>query len=181
MKEIRKIALGGEIGTEKTSLIKKLLNAAQIPVAGFMTELDRNVKDENGMFPLYIYPAAMPVSERTKTDANLLGACAGREQHKSYTEKFDKLGTEMLAGAPEGSIIVMDELGFLETQAHRFINEVRRVLDSDAYVIMTIKDRFDVPFLNELRELEQISYYRVTEENRDPLAENLCDIVRMWK
>ena len=46
---------------------------------------------------------------------------------------------------------------------------------------MVIKDRFDVPFLDELRSLPDVSYYRIGENNRDEMYESLSAIVKEWR
>ena len=180
-KDIKKIAICGAIQIGKSTLVERLLSEINIPVSGFMTKLDRNTVDGAGMFPLYIYPASMPKEQRKNTPENLLGACAGRDRHKAYTERFDVLATSMITDIPNENVIVMDELGFLESEAEHFKAQVKQLLSEDRYVIMVIKDRFDVPFLDELRSLLDVAYYSVTEENRDSLFEELVPIVRAWK
>ena len=179
--EIKKIAIGGEIQIGKSTLVERLLTCINIPVSGFMTKLDRNAADEAGMFPLYIYPASMPKDQRENTPDNLLGACAGRNRHKAYTDRFDVLATSLITDIPEENVTVMDELGFLESEAEHFKAQVRQILSEDRYVIMVIKDRFDVQFLDELRSIPDVAYYSVTKENRDRLYEELAPVVRAWK
>ncbi len=179
--DIKKIAIGGAIQIGKSTLVERLTADINIPISGFCTKLDRGHFDENGMFPLYIYPASVPPSERKNSADNYLGACAGKNRHKAYTERFDRLATSMIENVPMGNVIIMDELGFLESEAERFKQKVKEILAQDRYIIMVIKERFDVPFLNELRGLSDVSYYTVTEQNREFLYRELSGIVGKWK
>ena len=178
--QIKKIALEGAVQVGKSTLVERLLKETIIPVSGFMTRLDRETTDADGLSPLYIYPAALPKGERVSSAKNLLGACNGKGGHKAYTEKFDTLATALLKDIPAGNLVVMDELGFLESGAENFKAAVRKILAGDLHVIMVIKNRADVQFLNELRALEGVAYYTVTRENRDSLFEELSQIVRQW-
>ena len=68
------------------------------------------------MFPIYLHAAALPPEERPYDPEHLVGTCDSRRSIR-YPEAFDRLGPPLLTS---GGLLVMDELGFLENDAHRF-------------------------------------------------------------
>ena len=85
------------------------------------------VADENGFFPIYLYPASQSEGERRNETANLVGTCDSRSSIR-HPEVFDGLGAQLIKSAPSGGIILMDELGFLENDARVFQSTVLRAL-----------------------------------------------------
>lgn len=175
MSERRHILICGEVGVGKSTLIQRLLAQSARPLYGFVTKkLD---SDENGFHPIYIHPAG--ASERIYTERNLIGTC-DRRTHKINLDAFNTLGVAYLQAKP-GGIILMDELGFMESQAEDFTRAVFAALDGDVPVIAAVKARFDILFLDAVRAHPNTKLYMITKENRDVLFSELLQIVRDWK
>ena len=66
------------------------------------------------------------------------------EYGDGWPEVFDGLGVELLRAQP-GSLILMDELGFLEQDAAAFRREVLRCLDGSIPVLAVILDQSKLP------------------------------------
>ena len=111
------ILLCGDRGVGKSTLIQRLLAENTRPVYGFCTK--RLDADETGFHPLYIYPAEAAV--RRETPEIRIGECDSRT-HSASPEVFNTLGTSLIERARPGGILVMDELGFLEARAERFMS-----------------------------------------------------------
>lgn len=174
MKSSKHILLCGEVGIGKSTLIARLLEHSSRPVYGFITKkLD---PDENGFHPIYIHPAG--AAERKFEQDNLIGTC-DRRTHNINLDVFNTLGVAYLQAEREG-IIVMDELGFMESKAEAFTQAVIHALDVDIPVIAAVKARFDVPFLNEVRAHPKTRLYMITTENRDALFSELLPIIQSW-
>ena len=77
-----------------------------------------------------LYPASQKEDERHNEAANLVGTCDSRSSIR-HPEVFDTLGAQLIKSAPEGGIILMDELGFLENDARAFQSTVMRALDGE--------------------------------------------------
>lgn len=168
------ILICGEVGSGKSTLISRLLAHSTRPVFGFITKkLDA---DENGFHPIYIHPAGS--NSRLYGELNLLGTC-NRKIHNVNLDVFNTLGVDYLKATQNG-IIVMDELGFMEADAEAFTSAVFRALDGTIPVIATVKARFDVPFLNDVRAHKNAKLYTITKENRDELFEELLPVVQAW-
>ena len=128
-------------------------------VGGFETKR-LPVADENGFFPIYLYPASQSEGERRNETANLVGTCDSRSSIR-HPEVFDGLGAQLIESAPEGGIILMDELGFLENDAKVFKPK-------------------DTPFLRAVRGHENAELVFIDEQNRDALLEKLLPHILRW-
>lgn len=176
MSELKHIIVCGEVGIGKSTLIQRLLRENSRSIYyGFVTE--RLTEEEKGFHPIYIHPAG--TTERTYTGRNLIGTC-NRKIHNINQEVFDTLGVQYLTAKLDG-IIVMDELGFMESSTKLFCKAVLNALDGNIPVIAAVKSRFDVPFLNDVRTHKKVQLYTITKENRDALYYELLPLVRRWK
>lgn len=168
------IILNGERCVGKTTLIQRLLAHSSLPVSGYVTR--STPRDESGFHGIYIYPADS--AEFPMGQENHIGDCNGRER-TVHSQVFETLGVAYLQ-PKAGSIVVMDEIGFMELSSPRFLAAVKAVLDSDAYVLAAVKARPDVPFLNQVREHPKSRVFDITEENREALFESLRPVVECW-
>ena len=174
------IALSGDIQIGKSTLISKLLAHTDRPISGFMTKLQRDNPIEGKGWPLYIYPANVPEEERTQSEANLIGFPM-QHDFDSCARTFNSYGAALLTDIPAGHLIVMDEIGVLESKAEIFKEAILNCLRSDNPVILTIKAKPVYPFVEQVKALAgEENYYWVTEENRDRLAEELASVVEKW-
>lgn len=175
MMQPRHILICGERGIGKSTLIQKLLAHSARPVYGFVTK--RLAADETGFHPVYIHPAG--ASERVHDAENRIGVCNSKEREVAL-EVFNSLGVQYISETRPDGVIVMDELGFMEARAEAFVQAVFRALDGRIPAIAAVKDRFDVPFLNEVRAHPNARVYRIDGENRDALFEELLPVVIGW-
>lgn len=165
------ILITGDLGIGKSTLVDRLLKECAVPLYGYRTKnvLCGNKRSGN----VYIYPIN---EERfVNTETNCV-ACTNEDKKKGMTvhlDVFDTLGVQYLREAKPGGLIVMDELGFLETEAFAFRRAVLERLDGDIPVLAVVRLNKDTDFLNQIRSHEKCQLYTVTEENRDQLYEEL--------
>lgn len=174
MKETKHLLISGEIGVGKSTLIQKLLSQSTRPIAGFRTK--KLAANEEGGSPIHIYPAGE--KELVNRPENMVGLCTARSYHV-FKAVFNSLGVQYLDALP-GSIIVMDELGFMEAQVDAFTQKVLNALDGDIPIIAAIKERQDVLFLNQVRRHPKAALYRITQQNRDALYQELLPVIQSW-
>ncbi|MEL7603487.1 MAG: nucleoside-triphosphatase [Bacillota bacterium] len=167
------ILLTGEIGAGKSTLARRLLAHSERPLYGFVTL--RQPPDADNIARTCIYP--VNAAERICSDANTVGFHDGKAP-TAFPAVFDSLGVALLQ-APKEGLLLMDELGFYESAAIRFQQEVLRALDGDTPVLAVVKQR-ETPFLDEVRAHKNARLFTVTAEARDALYEELLPLVLQW-
>ncbi len=169
---VRHILICGDVGAGKSTLIEKLLRENIRPLSGFVTK--RMADGANREGKVYIFPAA---GERHFSQENLVGVI-GALGAEPYPQVFDTFGVSLLNAAP-GALVLMDELGFLESRASAFCEKVLKTLDGNEPVLAAVKSK-DTPFLKAVKAHPNADVYTVTEENRDELAQILLPVIREW-
>ncbi len=164
----------GERRVGKSTLIGRILDAIDRPVVGFETKKEDSLADELQGSPIYIYD---PRQKRVQTPENLVGYCKNHH-FKAATEVFDRFAVKLRQPVPTGGIILLDELGFMESQAEEFCSAVLKLLDGDIPVIAAVKDK-DTPFLEMVRNHPKAKCFYITKENRDTLLMQVLDFVRI--
>lgn len=170
----RHIVLTGARQVGKSTLVERLLAQCSVPIYGFFTRCTPRQAD--GTHSVHLLPANAPAQPMT-TENHVGDACYG---HRSvYPAVFDRLGVAYLSHRSDG-IIVMDELGFMESNATAFCMEVLRCFDGDVPIIAVCKDKRDVEFLDQVRAHPNAALYTVTAENRNALYTQLLPKVSAW-
>jgi len=164
------VLICGEIGVGKSTLIRKLLDENTRPIGGFITKRI----SRRGELPVYIHPAFQLESERLYTQENLIGT----SRDHCFPDVFDHYGVTLLASKQNG-LILMDELGFMESQAAGFCEAVLRVLDGDVPILAAIKKQ-DTPFLRAVKMHPNAEVFEIDRQNRDDLYERLRPRIRQW-
>ncbi|WP_461614061.1 nucleoside-triphosphatase [Clostridium sp. Marseille-QA1073] len=167
---MKNLFLTGEIGVGKSTLLKKLIEKINTSIGGYVTErvIDNNILKYN-LISLYdgieeYSISQMPLNRHSNNPEVFLSSF--NEGAFSILEK----------SFYERNVVIMDELGFMESKAYRFQNIVLRLLDSSKTVIGVLKKR-DCEFLNNIRNRKDVIIIEVTEENRNILLEKLITIL----
>ena len=162
----------GAQGVGKSTLIKRVLRELALPVSGYETKKEDALADPALGTPIYIYPAG---KEHIRSPERLLGyrAC---ENPVTYTEAFDRFAERMNTEADTG-IVVLDEIGFMESGAAAFREAIIRKLDADVPVLAAVKN-VDTPFLCQVREHPNCRCFYIDEENRDDLFPQVLEYLK---
>lgn len=171
---MKHIVICGEKKTGKSTLIERLISQCTLPIYGFYTRT--TARREDGYHSIYLYPAGSKA--RPETARNHVGDCNSR-QRTVHPEVFNELGVEYLQHRHDG-LIVMDELGFMEAGAEAFCQTVLRCFDGSTPVLAVCKARYDVAFLDQVRNHSKVQVYTITKENRDALYRTLLPVIRTW-
>lgn len=156
----------------KSTLIEKLLRENRRPLCGFFTErVDAGLSSRR---EIYIHPV---IGERKFSKENLIGTADALGAHPN-PGGFDVYGTSLLNAVPN-ELIVMDELGFLESRAFVFCKKVLSILDGNIPVLAAIKSK-DTPFLKAVKSHPRVVMHDITLENRDELLKTLTPIIKEW-
>lgn len=154
----------GARGVGKSTLIRRVLEELDKPVFGFYTRKEDYLADVTRGSPVYIYEAGKP---HLQSEDNLVGYCLNKHPETNKAT-FDRFAPKLLAQTAAGGIIVMDEIGFMESLSEDFCAAVMSILDGDVPVIAAVKDK-DTPFLEAVRSHYNSKCFTITQENRDAL------------
>ena len=193
------ILIIGDIGVGKSTLIRRILANVEGQVYGFRTiklGMDVEAGADAGIGitrgsdssdtravqgAVYMHPAVHPGKDTdVYNEANMIAF--PQAQGMGMTPKpeiFDALGVSLLSAIPSGAVVLMDEIGYLESTATRFCDKVMGVLNGPYHVIAAVKTR-DTPFLQQVRDYPNALKYVIDTENRDALYERIStDLARV--
>ena len=163
----------GPRGVGKSTLIRRVLKTLDRPLFGFETKKETGLEDPVKGSPIYIYDAG---TEHVQKEDNLVGHCKNHH-FASMTEAFDRYAPKLTAQVPEGCIVKMDEIGFMEGRSEKFCAAVMGLLDGDVPVIAAVKDK-EFPFLETVRSHPNARCFHITQENRDALYYEVLEFMQ---
>ena len=163
--------------TGKTTLIERIIQETMapaagppIPVYGFLT---KRLAGSDGMNRIHMFPAGQVQTETVTPDARYLGSTCGRVRDVC-TETFDTYGTALIRSARPGGLLIMDEIGHMEKDAHLFLQTVFEALDGDIPILASVRYTADpVDYLERIKHHPRVRLYMLTEENRDAVYEEV--------
>ena len=158
------IFLTGDIQVGKTTIIRRFLSQSGLSADGFMTYWEFESCDVQNLY-LSSYSADSRPAER-----HLIAHDSGQQLvlPENMTSVFDAHGSDILANSGKRDVIVMDELGFLESKAAAFQQAVMRHISGNVPVLGVIKPR-QTEFLDGIRAHPNVTVREVTAENRDAI------------
>jgi len=160
------ILIVGSRGVGKSTLIRRVLSELKCSVWGFETK-----KEPLAQGPIYIYEAG---KERVQSEENLVGYCVNQKP-TVFSDAFDRFAEKLTE--PKGDVIVMDELGFMESKSEAFCAAVLHLFDGKMPIIAAVKDK-DTAFLQSVRSHKNARIFHISEENRDALFHEVMDFIR---
>lgn len=163
----------GERGVGKSTLIRRVLQELNRPLFGFETKKEDTLADEINGSPVYIYEAG---KEHLQTDGNLVGYCLNRCS-APMTAGFDRYASRLRSPVPDGCIIEMDEIGFMESKSDAFCGAVLALLDGSTPVIAAVKDK-SIPFLEAVRSHSNVRCFQITTDNREDLYFEVLEFMK---
>ena len=90
---------------------------------------------------------------------------------------FEQNGVEILTNSKDADLIIMDELGFLESDASIFKKAVLDTLDGSIPVFGVLR-LGDVEWHKEIKRNPLVTLYNVGFDNRDDLPRELADLLK---
>ena len=155
------IFLTGPRQIGKSTALQRFLADYPGAIRGFLTRWNPEGQT------LHMLDAAAPEGFTT---ANIVARrMAGRVEPDPAA--FDRIGTRLLAGP--AALYVMDELGFLERDAHAFCARVSALLQGGTPVVGVVRQTGSI-FLDWLQTLEHTAIWQVDSGNRDEIPARLA-------
>ncbi len=91
-------------------------------------------------------------------------------KYKVNIEVLERVGVMAIEDAMENSdIIIIDEVGRMEVESEKFIEAVKKALDEDKPMILTLHKKSRNPLLQDIRRRDDVRILEVTPINRDLL------------
>ncbi len=168
------VFLTGVVGVGKSTVIQKVLALLPSVACGGFRTVSSTPITEGARFDVFIES----VWEKTHRDsAHLAGTRWGDGRFTPYPETFDTVGASILSSPPvDAALILMDELGFMESNAALFRQAVLKTLDGIPPVLGVIKPKHS-EFLDAVRAHSRSKVFEVTGDNRDILPFHLAALL----
>ena len=165
--------------TGKTTLIERILQEAGAPAAGAPTPVygfqTKRFADSDGIGRIYMFPGGPGQTGDIPLDARYLGSTCGRVIDVC-TETFDTFGSSLIQSARPGGLLIMDEIGHMEKDAHRFLQAIFEALDGDIPVLASVRyTATPIDYLERIKHHPRVRLYMLTEENRDDAYAEIRD------
>jgi len=167
------VFLTGEVQVGKSTAITRFLAANPPRTLGGFRTVSRQI--ENGENELFIVPADFA----GEPDASqLVGIRRGGHGSIGFAEVFDTVGARLLRLPEDCDLVLMDELGKMETEASVFCAAVLKILDGPVPVLGAAKRReTHSALLDAVREHPDTVVLDVTKENRDAIPQKIAEIL----
>ncbi len=163
---MKNIFLTGEVGVGKSTIIQKILSLLPYANCGGFRTVSAAPLTKGAILDVFIEKAW----ENTPHDAeHLVGSRLNDGHFASYPSAFDVIGSSILKSCPiNAKLIIMDELGLMESDAKLFRKTVMDTLNGSIPVLGVIKPKHS-EFLDAIRAHERSELFEVTKDNREAL------------
>lgn len=168
------VFLTGEIQIGKSIALQKALTLLpQLRPAGFRTK--KTDDGEGGKSSVYIYP----FSDETAASGafNRVGICNPGCGQEVFPEVFDGRGVEILRGAEDARLIVMDEIGKMEAASGAFCARVRELIEGSTPILGVVRKSGSTPLQEFIKHHSAVRLIEITEANRDSAPENIARLI----
>jgi nucleoside-triphosphatase len=164
--------LTGEIQVGKSTIINKAVQSLGRPVGGFRTVAGNYAPD--GSSDIFIISTGDKMN--CCNDSNRVAHRTGvpGKGFTTFPQVFDTVGASLLRRAGEYPLIIMDELGFMESRALEFQKAVFERLDEDVPVLGVVKP-MKTDFLDRIRAHEKVNILSVDVFNREDVLKGILD------
>lgn len=171
---MKNIFLTGEVGIGKSTVIQKVLSLLPYADCGGFRTVSSSPLTKGALLDVFIEKAC---GETSHDSEHLVGSRLRDGHFSSYPLAFDEIGTLILTSCPiNAKLIIMDELGLMESEAKKFQKAVIGTLDGSLPVLGVIKPKHS-DFLDAIRSHEKSLVYEVTKDNREELPLILAELL----
>lgn len=155
-------------------LLKEIMGLINCPIGGYIVKISKEPDKPNiRNFDLTsLYDGEEGNIFFRKDDS----ACVS----KLNRDLFETIGVDMLEKSLKyRNIIIMNKIGFVETGAERFIDEVIKIFDSPKPVLGIMKNR-QCSYINNIKSRDDVIIMDVDNDNYDVIKEKSLKILKDW-
>lgn len=170
---MKNLFLTGKINVGKTTVLNSILDNKQIDISKISGFLSKAYLVENKVKGFYIEPININI-ELPPFEKRIIGYTPDGSKWIGVSETFESFGVNLLKQcmAKNYNFIIMDELGFFESDASSFQNMVHKILSSEKNVLGVLKP-ISIPFMNSIRNRKDVVAVEITRDNRNTIASYL--------
>ena len=88
---------------------------------------------------------------------------------------FNKHADEIVDKVYADSIIVFDEMGYIEVEERQWCAANLKILDGDIPVIAAVKNKEGIKYIDAIKNHPKCRVFEITEENRNELVDEVVD------
>jgi len=168
---MKNILICGPPGVGKTTLIKKILENINLRAGGFYTE---EIRENNRRVGFKII--SLDNQEGILAHISIKNSRrVGRYGVNIYD--LENIGVKSLSQAlRDDDLIIIDEIGKMETFSDKFKDKVLDCLNSEKFVLATIGIGGD-KFISKIKERKDIVLFTINIENRDRLIDRISSLI----
>lgn len=165
------IFLTGEKQVGKSTLVRRVLESAGIPYGGLLSVSEI----EDGIRRVYLRDI---ISEKEK---KLCGICINHHITRKNPEVFDSFGVSLLERAVDKALVVIDEIGNMESSADKYSTCIANLIEREDILVFGVLQNMARTALSDyIRESKNVMLYEVTEKNRDNLVSVLSEKIKLF-
>ena len=169
------IFLTGDVQVGKSTIINKTLAALKIERPGGFRSV--SVPDlPDGAMSVYLLAAAEKAP--AMGDFNRVGIRKGCGRGiEKFSQAFETAGVQALKNAEQSRLILMDEVGRMESGAVQFSARMEALLDGSVPILGVVQKIADTPLTNAIRTHPNVRVLTVTKENREQMAQEVLRLI----
>jgi nucleoside-triphosphatase len=172
-----KIGITGLPNAGKTqALIKviEMLEESEQSVGGMITEPITKKNRRLGFYIVDWMTKEKAVLAHVDFDSKVI---VGR--YKVNIDALERIGVNAIENAgAECDIIIIDEVGRMEVESERFVEAVKKVLEEDKPLILTLHKKSRNPLLQDIRRRDDVRILEVTPINRNLLPYKIIKLMK---
>lgn len=180
------VFLSGEVQVGKSTAIGRALELLGRPVVGGFRTVSLPCPElPQAEFAVYILPGRAPYREPLTADA-LAGFPLDRDHlvairwggaHTAFPDAFNSGGLPLLTADPPGArMLLMDEIGFFESQVPQFGAAILRRLDGDLPVLGVVRNK-RTSLLEQVRRHPRVRLLDIDRDNRDDVPRRIAELL----
>ena len=167
----RNILITGPPRCGKSTLIEKVVKRIEEPVTGFFT-LEIKEKGRRVGFSINTLDGREGILAHQKSKSRFKVGKYGVN-----LKDIDSIAVPAMIPARKDEIVVIDEIGKMECFSSLFKETLIKVLSLSNWIIGSIAQKGD-PFIQRIKERDDVLLIRVTAQNRDILVDQILDSIK---